>query len=155
MGSFQHPKGWTAQVGQQGGRPAVAVYRDGKLKRVRYLTGERENVSSKVLDGLPSTLKWQGTRSNFRVLGQVRGGRFESLIIAMHDDDVAIANLTDSVVVTTAMHNGLSTPSVHKTKGKALSPRTVLTSTYRECIRVAWFNRETGKVIKRVKLSRI
>jgi hypothetical protein len=154
MGSFQHPSGWATQVGQQGGKPAVAVYRDGALKRVRYLTGEREAVSAKVADTLPSTLKWQGTRSNFRILGQVRNNVFESLIIAMHDDDVAIANLTDSVI-TTAMHNGLSTPSLNKAKGKPLSERTVLTSIYKDVVRVAWFNRKTGKVIKRVKLERL
>lgn len=156
MGCFAHPKGWGSQTGQMGGKPAVATYKGGKLKRARYLTGERESLPESVTDKLPHELKWQGGRSNFRVLGQVRNGVFEAIAVAMLGEDTIIANLTDTVV-TTAIHNGFTTPALHNRKkpSKKLSPRTVLISTYPDVVRIAWFNRETGKVLKRVKLERI
>lgn len=156
MGCYQAPKGWKMQSAQLAGRPAVAIYRDGKLKRVRYITGDGEHVAESVKDGLPSTLKWQGTRANFRVLGQVRHGVFEALAVVMPDEPTIVSNLTDSVA-TTALHHGFTTPALSRlTKpGKKLPPVTVLTSTYPEEVRIVWFNRVSGKVIKKTKFGRL
>ncbi len=156
MGGYVAPKGWKMQSAQLAGRPAVAVYRDGKLKRVRYITGDGEHVAEATRDGLPSTLKWQGTRANFRVLGQVRRGVFEALAVVMLDEPTIISNLTDSVA-TTALHHGFTTPTLsgRMKPNSKLTPVTVLTSTYAEEVRIVWFNRVSGKVIKKTKFSRL
>lgn len=156
MGIYTAPKGWNTQTGQIGGKPAVVVYKGGKLVRGRYITGDRSKLSQDVMDALPTPLKWQGTRANFRVLGQVRQGLFEALAVVMADEPTVISNLTDSVA-TTAIHNGFTTPVLAKRSKpiKKLPPTTVLTSTYAEEIRIVWFNRESGKVIKRTKFNRL
>lgn len=156
MGSYAAPRGWKMQTAQLGGKPAVAVYKEGKLKRARYITGEREHVSSTVLDVLPSQLKWQGTRSNFRVVGQVRNGAFEALAVIMPSSSELIANLTDTVA-TAALQHGFTTPALQRRKkhNTKLTPTTVLTSTYAEQVRIVWFHRESGRVIKKTKFDRI
>lgn len=162
MGVYAAPKGWTCQTGQQGGKPAVVVYKDGKLKRAKYLVGEKDKLSDKLISKIPTELKWQGTRSNFRVLGQVRDNDFEALAVTMVGDATIVANLTDSVA-TAAVHHGFNTPRLKLkqpkriTKGKRKNKTaecTVLTSTYADAVRIVWFNRRTGKVIKKIKLER-
>jgi len=156
MGMFKHPKGWSTQSAQVGGRPAVAVYRKGKLARVRYLTGDLAPVDAAVSQALPDKLQWQGTRANFRVLGQVRDDVFEAIAVVMPADSTLIVNLTETGS-TLAMHNGFTTTTFCKRK-KPLAKfpaTTVLISTYSDYVRYAWFNRKTGQIVKRLKLARI
>lgn len=156
IGGFQHPKGWNSQCGQVGGKPAVARYKGGELRSATYLTGSRESLPAAIRYALPSHLKWQGTRANFRVLGQVRNGAFEAIAIVMSGESTLVANLTDSLA-DTAIHNGFITTARAKRRVPItkLPDRTLLISTYSDVVRIAWFNRVTGKVIKRIKLDRI
>lgn len=157
IGTYKPPKGWTSQVGQLGGRPAIATYRKGRLKRAVYLGVNNKQLPDALIASLPDVLKWHGTRSNFRVVGQVRAGVFEAIAVTMYDDPTIITDLT-SISAATASHNGFSTTLRQRRLNPSTKLRgniTVLTTTYPSVVRVAWFNRATGKVITKLKFDRI
>ena len=152
-GHYKARPGWASQIGQQGGKPAVATYRDGELRKVRYLVGDKEKVPQEALARVPTHLHWQGKRGNFRVLGQVRREAFEAIAVVMPDERVLITNLADS-----AIHpHGFDTPSsrTRMKRGKKLAAVSVITTIYSDRVVIAWYHRERSKLLKRIKLERI
>lgn len=149
--------GWSMQVGQYGGRPAVLVYRRAELGRGFYLAKEgRVPLEETVMSSAPEWLRWQGKYRNFRVLGQVRQGRFEALAVLAPKGKTLISNLADSNVI----NSGLTTPSMvtamRRHRKKIIRPTniSVVTTVYADKVVFVWFNREKNRLLRRVSFNK-
>lgn len=150
--------GWSSQVGQYGGKPAVLIYRKEQLQGGFYIHDpERKALDEELLKSVPNWLRWQGKRRNFRVLGQIRQGRFEALAVLAPKGKTLISNLADSNVIS----SGLTTPSMaaslrrHNTK-RIVRPTniSVITTVYSTKVVFVWYNRDKERLLKKVSFSK-
>lgn len=145
------PKGWETQTCQLGGVPAIAVYREGRFKRLTALQTPtwlptRQDGPKTACKRLPKA-SWR--TDDHAVVGQLRNGVFEAL---------AISTLTNRTLLAVhglaAFHDTPSSRVPTVSTDACDKPISVLVTLYPKGLVIHWYDRENGKRLYTLRFKR-
>lgn len=154
-------KGWITQSAQLGGRPAVLIYRKGRLRRAYTLLkrGRGRDLTSAELARVPGAYKWSTFTHDYAVIGQVRGDQFEALAIStIKGKQLISCNAFTGTLFDTPETRHFRRQQAALLSNRPTPPRkagaiTVISSLYRKRLLIQWYNRKTGILLFTLKLS--